>query len=75
MRHFFRIHEIRISCAIQCIASNICLFCLNHAAQVTKLQMIKTIRGMNEALYHREETSKNSDNCDFLKVSYIGKAL
>ena len=26
-------------------------------------------------LYHPEETSKNSDNCDFLKVSDIGKSI
>ena len=28
-----------------------------------------------KALLHPEETSKNSDNCDFLKVSDIGKSM
>ena len=30
---------------------------------------------MAESPIHPEETSKNSDNCDFSKVSDIGKAL
>ena len=30
---------------------------------------------LNQCLTHPAETSKNSDICDFLKVSYIGKSI